>query len=79
MKARSSRAFPSSMHSRRRGAAFMFTMLAFTIGTAGFYFTNTFLIAYTTRTLELDRSDHFGLSDDRCCGAVHRATCCSED
>lgn len=34
----------------------IFTLLAFTIGTAGFYFTNTFLIAYTTRTLGLDRS-----------------------
>jgi MFS family permease len=34
----------------------LFTLLAFTIGTAGFYFTNTFLIAYTTRTLGLDRS-----------------------
>lgn len=34
----------------------VFTLLAFTIGTAGFYFTNTFLIAYTTRTLGLDRS-----------------------
>jgi Na+/melibiose symporter-like transporter len=34
----------------------LFTLLAFTIGTAGFYFTNTFLIAYATRTLGLDRS-----------------------
>lgn len=34
----------------------IFTLLAFTIGTAGFYFTNTFLIAYTTRTLGLERS-----------------------
>jgi MFS family permease len=34
----------------------LFTMLAFTIGTAGFYFTNTFLIAYSTRTLGLDRA-----------------------
>ncbi|WJR76693.1 MFS transporter [Bradyrhizobium sp. NP1] len=33
----------------------VFTLLAFTIGTAGFYFTNTFLIAYSTRTLGLDR------------------------
>lgn len=33
----------------------IFTLLAFTIGTAGFYFTNTFLIAYSTRTLGLDR------------------------
>ena len=32
------------------------TLLAFTIGTAGFYFTNTFLIAYSTRTLGLDRA-----------------------
>jgi metabolite-proton symporter len=32
------------------------TLLAFTIGTAGFYFTNTFLIAYATRTLGLDKS-----------------------
>jgi MFS family permease len=31
-------------------------MFAFVIGTAGFYFTNTFLIAYTTRTLGMDRS-----------------------
>jgi MFS family permease len=34
----------------------VFTLLAFTIGTAGFYFTNTFLIAYSTRTLGLDRA-----------------------
>jgi MFS family permease len=34
----------------------LFTMLTFTIGTAGFYFTNTFLIAYSTRTLGLDRA-----------------------
>lgn len=31
-------------------------MLAFVIGTAGFYFTNTFLIAYTTVTLKMDRA-----------------------
>jgi MFS family permease len=34
----------------------IFTLLAFTIGTAGFYFTNTFLISFSTRTLGLDRS-----------------------
>jgi Na+/melibiose symporter-like transporter len=34
----------------------LFTLLAFTIGTAGFYFTNTFLISFSTRTLGLDRS-----------------------
>ncbi|MCX7309378.1 MAG: MFS transporter [Afipia sp.] len=41
-----------------RGATkpIIFTLLAFTIGTAGFYFTNTFLIAYSTRTLGLERS-----------------------
>jgi len=41
---------------KKAGRPILFTMLAFTIGTAGFYFTNTFLIAYTTRTLGLDRS-----------------------
>ncbi|MEH2510421.1 MFS family permease [Nitrobacteraceae bacterium AZCC 1564] len=48
--------FPIIDAFRKAGRRILFTMLAFTIGTAGFYFTNTFLIAYTTRTLGLDRS-----------------------
>jgi MFS family permease len=48
--------FPIAEAFRRAPLPILFTMLAFTIGTAGFYFTNTFLIAYTTRTLGLDRA-----------------------
>jgi MFS family permease len=48
--------FPIIYAFKKAGRRILFTMLAFTIGTAGFYFTNTFLIAYTTRTLQLDRS-----------------------
>lgn len=47
--------FPIAEAFRQATWPILFTMLAFTIGTAGFYFTNTFLIAYTTRTLGLDR------------------------
>ena len=48
--------FPVAEAFRQATWPILFTMLAFTIGTAGFYFTNTFLIAYTTRTLGLDRA-----------------------
>ena len=48
--------FPIAEAFRQTAWPILFTMLAFTIGTAGFYFTNTFLIAYTTRTLDLDRA-----------------------
>ena len=48
--------FPIAQAFRQATWPILFTMLAFTIGTAGFYFTNTFLIAYTTRTLGLDRA-----------------------
>jgi MFS family permease len=48
--------FPIAEAFRKATWPILFTMLAFTIGTAGFYFTNTFLIAYTTRTLGLDRA-----------------------
>jgi MFS family permease len=48
--------FPIAEAFRQATWPILFTMLAFTIGTAGFYFTNTFLIAYTTRTLGLDRA-----------------------
>ncbi len=48
--------FPIAEAFRSATVPILFTMLAFTIGTAGFYFTNTFLIAYTTRTLGLDRA-----------------------
>jgi MFS family permease len=48
--------FPIAEAFRKATWPILFTMLAFTIGTAGFYFTNTFLIAYTTHTLSLDRA-----------------------
>jgi len=48
--------FPIAEAFRQATWPILFTMLAFTIGTAGFYFTNTFLISYTTRTLGLDRA-----------------------
>lgn len=48
--------FPIAEAFRQATWPILFTMLAFTIGTAGFYFTNTFLIAYTTRTLGIDRA-----------------------
>lgn len=34
----------------------LLSLCAFTIGTAGFYFTNTFLLSYATRTLSIDRT-----------------------
>ncbi|WP_213775177.1 MFS transporter [Bradyrhizobium sp. dw_78] len=48
--------FPIIDAFRNSTKSIIFTLLAFTIGTAGFYFTNTFLIAYSTRTLGIDRS-----------------------
>lgn len=48
--------FPIIDAFRKATKPIIFALLAFTIGTAGFYFTNTFLIAYSTRTLGLDRS-----------------------
>jgi MFS family permease len=48
--------FPIAAAFRSSTQPIIFTLLAFTIGTAGFYFTNTFLIAYATRTLGLDRA-----------------------
>lgn len=48
--------FPVLTAFRVSGRGILFAMLAFTIGTAGFYFTNTFLISYGTRTLALDKT-----------------------
>ena len=49
--------FPIAEAFRKGSWPIVFTMFAFVIGTAGFYFTNTFLIAYTTRTLGVDRTE----------------------
>jgi MFS family permease len=49
--------FPIAEAFRKGTWPIVFTMFAFVIGTAGFYFTNTFLIAYTTRTLGVDRTE----------------------
>jgi MFS family permease len=48
--------FPVADAFRRAAWPIVFAMFAFALGTAGFYFTNTFLIAYATRTLGLDSS-----------------------
>jgi MFS family permease len=48
--------FPVVEAFRRAAWPIAFAMFAFAIGTAGFYFTNTFLITYATRTLGLDKS-----------------------
>jgi MFS family permease len=48
--------FPISVAFRTAKKPIIFALCAFTIGTAGFYFTNTFLISYATRTLHIDRT-----------------------
>ena len=48
--------FPLATALRTAGKPIAITLCAFTIGTSGFYFTNTFLIAYTTRSLSIDRA-----------------------
>ncbi len=48
--------FPIAVAFRTAKKPIIFTLCAFTIGTAGFYFTNTFLISYATRTLHIDRT-----------------------
>jgi MFS family permease len=48
--------FPLAVAVRTAAKPILMTLCAFTIGTAGFYFTSTFLLAYTTHTLSMDRS-----------------------
>lgn len=48
--------FPLGLALRTAPKPILLTLCSFTIGTAGFYFTNTFLIAYATQSLSINRS-----------------------